>query len=65
MHGVKIGKNIVCCNGWIICGIKQELFHLISVIVMNVVIIIIWSIFIFTYFIHDGILLFGLPSKYL
>ena len=43
MNGVNIGKNIVYWNGKIICGIKQELLHLFSVILMNLFIITILS----------------------
>ncbi len=63
MNGAKIGKNIILCKGHLVCGIKQELIHLFSVIIYKFLLITIWGIFIFPYFINSDVLYFSITSK--
>jgi len=59
----KIGKNMICCRGLFICGIKQELIHLFSVLILKIFLLTTWIIFIDNYFCGKGLSYIGYIGK--
>jgi hypothetical protein len=63
MYGTKIGNNILCCKGKIICGIKQELIHLCSVLILKIFLLTSWIIFVNFYLTEKGLSYLGYIRK--
>jgi hypothetical protein len=53
-----IGKNIVKCDGKLICGIKEQLPLFLSIVFLGLFLIAIWSVFILPFFIEHEMIIF-------